>query len=95
MIGPEKVVPFVYPACLVFGFIVTWWLLRKVPQRAILHGTLIGVIATAIYVLAGFANPEGIESSIALYGSLGFIVVNALRILGCMAAGYALRARAQ
>ena len=93
MLGPDKVVPFVYPAVLIFGFIVTWWILRKVPQRAVLHGTLIGIVATAIYILLGLFNPDGIQSVIQMYGTLGFVLGNALRIVGCMAAGYALRNR--
>jgi len=90
-----KVIPYVYPAVLVFGFLVTWWILRKVPQRPVLHGTLIGLVATAIYVGLCAANPDGIQSVIDMYGLFGFIAGNALRTVGCMAAGFALRGRAQ
>ena len=93
-IGPQ-VIPYVYPAVLIFGFLVTWWILRKVPQHPVLHGTLIGLVATAIYVGMCAANPEGIQSVINLYGLFGFIAGNALRTVGCMAAGFALRSRAQ
>jgi len=93
IIGPEKVIPFVYPAVLIFGFLVTWWILRKARQRPVLHGTLIGIVATAIYVLLCFANPDGIQPIITMYGLFGFIAGNALRILGCGAAGYVLRER--
>jgi hypothetical protein len=89
MLGPEKVVPFVYPAVFIIGFAVAWWLLRKVPNREIVHGTWIGVIATAIYLLLCVANPEGIQSVIDIYGLPGFILGNLLRILGCAAGGYA------
>ena len=93
-IGP-KMIPFVYPGVLVFGFLVTWWILRKVPQRPVLHGALIGIVATAIYVGLCLMNPDGIQSVIDLYGLFGFIAGNALRTIGCMAAGFVLRNRAQ
>lgn len=91
VVGMERVVPFVYPAVLVFGFLVTWWILRKVPHRPVAHGTLIGIVATAIYLLLNFFNPDGISSVIALYGVFGFIAGNGLRIVGCVAGGYALQ----
>ena len=59
VLGPEKVFPFAAPACLVFGFGTAWWRLRKVPQRTVLHGALIGILATAIYILLGLFNPQG------------------------------------
>ena len=89
MLGPDTVVPYVYPACLIFGFGVTWWILRKVQDRPVMHGTLIGIVATAIYILLALPSPGGIQSVITMYGVTGFIAGNALRIIGCIAGGYA------
>jgi len=89
ILGPEKVIPFVYPACLVLGFGVAWWILRNVSHRPLLHGALIGIVATAIYVVLCVISPDGIQGAIAEYGVFGFIVANGLRILGCVAGGYA------
>jgi len=94
ILGPEKVIPFVYPAVFILGFVVAWLLLRNVLQRTVIHGALIGIIATIIYVLLCFANPEGIKAVINMYGLAGFILGNGLRVLGCTAAGYVLRTRA-
>lgn len=91
LVGMERVIPFVYPSLLVFGFLVTWWILRKVPHRSVAHGTLIGIVATAMYVLLTLANPDGISAVIEAYGVFGFIAGNGLRILGCVAGGYALQ----
>ena len=88
-----KVVPFVVIGCFVFGFAITWWVVRKVRGRPVLHGTLIGVLATAIYILLGVAQPGGIGPVVALYGPFLFFSGNALRILGCAAGGYACRSR--
>jgi len=95
LLGPAKVIPFVAPAVAILSFIVTWWILRKVPQRQVLHGALIGIVATAIYIGLCLVNPDGIQSVIAMYGLAGFIAGNGLRIVGCMAGGYALKSRAR
>src|SRR5712672_465464 len=82
ILGPEKMVPFVYPAVLVLAFGVTWWILRKVQHLPLVHGALIGIVATALYILMCFANPEGIRGVIAMYGVFGFILANGLKIVG-------------
>jgi hypothetical protein len=93
ILGPEKVIPFVSPALFVLSFGVAWWILRKTPQRRVLHGALIGVLATAIYLLLCLASPEGLSSVVAMYGATLFVIGNGLRILGCMAGAYALERR--
>jgi hypothetical protein len=86
--GLEKVIPFVSPAVFIFGFVVAWWMLRRVSHRPVMHGTMIGIVATAIYLLLALANPDGISSIITAYGPITFIMGNGLRILGCAAGGY-------
>jgi hypothetical protein len=81
MLGPDRVIPFVYPACLIFGFGVTWWILRKVPHRPVMHGALIGIVATAIYILLIIPSPGGLQSVVTMYGVFGFIAGNALRFV--------------
>jgi hypothetical protein len=93
-LGPAKVIPFAGPVVLIVGFLVTWWILRKVPQRAVLNGALIGILATIIYILMCMANPQGISSVVAMYGTAFFIIANGLRIVGCTAGGYYLARKA-
>jgi len=93
--GPEKVIPFAYPAVFMLGFVVAWWLLRRVAHRTILHGALLGIIATMIYLVLCFTNPDGIKAVINMYGLVGFIVGNSLRVVGCAAGGYAAGTRAR
>ena len=93
ILGPEKVIPFVSPAVLIFSFGVAWWILRKAPHRRVLHGALIGILATAIYLLMCLANPGGLQGVVAMYGTVMFIVGNGLRILGCVAGSYAVGLR--
>jgi hypothetical protein len=89
ILGPAKVIPFASPTALICGFGVAWWILRKVSYRRVLHGALIGTLATAIYLLMCLANPSGLRGVVAIYGTVGFIVGNGLRILGCVAGAYA------
>jgi len=87
--GLERVIPFMSPAVFICGFGVAYWILRKVPNRPVLHGLLIGIGETVIYLLLCLANPEGISSVITAYGPFTFVVGNGLRIVACVAGGWA------
>ena len=71
--------------CLVFGYLVTRLILRPVTARRVLHGALIGALATAIYVGVAAASPDGLAAVVAGYGTPLFVLINALRIAGCVA----------
>ena len=77
--------------CFVFGFVISRWMVRKVRSRPVLHGALIGVLATVIYLGLCLAAPGGIGPVIEMYGPFLFVLGNGLRIAGCMAGGLALR----
>jgi hypothetical protein len=91
ILGPEKVVPFVFPVVIIFSFGVAWWMLRKAPQRAVIHATLIGAGATAIYILLCLVSPDGLRGAVAMYGPGLFVAGNGLRIVACAAGGYVLQ----
>ena len=93
LLDPTTVVPIVPVGCFVLGFAISWWAVRKVRARFVLHATLIGVLATAIYLLLGVAQPGGIGPIVTMYGPFLFFAANVLRILGCTAAGFAYRSR--
>lgn len=78
----------------VFGYLVTRWILRKVASARVLHGALIGIVATAVYLGLVFAQPGGYASVVAIYGAPLFWLCNVLRIAGCVAGG-AGRAKAE
>ena len=89
----QTLIPFIVLGVFVFGFAITWWLVRKVRARHVLHGALIGVIATVLYLLLCMTQPGGISSVVALYGPVLFVLANLLRILGCAAGGFVARPR--
>jgi len=66
------------PASFVGSFVFGWWVARKAPGRAALHGTMVGVAAALIYVAISRAQPE----------PPAYIVAHVLKVLGGAAGGY-------
>jgi hypothetical protein len=59
LLGQEKLDFVAPPASFVGALVVAFWIARKAPQRELLHGTLVGVVAMLLYawvvVAQGFA----------------------------------------
>ena len=71
----------------VFSFGVSWLMFRRVPARRALHGCLMGVVATLIYVALCAAAPGGIPAAIAIYGAPLYWFGQLLRIGATTAGG--------
>lgn len=80
-------------ACIVVPFVVAWFATRKLPGARVLHGALMGIVATAMY-FALVIGASSIAEASAAYGLPLFIGVNALRIISAAAGGYAADRRA-
>src|SRR5262249_44493641 len=78
--GPN-IVP---PACLLAAFALGLWVARKVPERRVLHGALVGTVAMLIYVGMGLGQPEPVA----------YIVAHALKVVGGAAGGFVALKRA-
>jgi hypothetical protein len=50
-----------------FGYFVTRWLLRNLSTGLLLHGALIGTVATVMYFGLVLAQPGGIGAAVAVY----------------------------
>jgi hypothetical protein len=88
----SRIAPFAGIGTFGLGFLVSRWVVRKVPGRRLLHGVLIGILATIIYVGLCMTNPDGgIAAVIAMYGPVLFVVGNGLRIVGTTAGAWAYR----
>jgi hypothetical protein len=90
-------VPFlvvVQPACFAAGFLFAFRVGRKVESRFVLHGTLVGVVATILYLLLVVAQPGSWTVAINLYGPVLFVLANSLRVAGSVAGGVAAGRRA-
>ena len=70
--------------CFVFGFLAGMWVVRKLRSRFLLHGTLVGIIATLIYLGLCAMGPGSIPAAVAVYGLPLFVLSNGLRIAGCV-----------
>jgi predicted MFS family arabinose efflux permease len=77
----------------VFGYVVSWWVFRKVWSAPWVNTALLGVLATAIYFGIVIAS-AGIGAAIATYGLPLFMFANAMRVAGCLVAAFHLQRRA-
>ncbi|HVY67006.1 MAG TPA: hypothetical protein VHH11_19505 [Gammaproteobacteria bacterium] len=72
--------------CFLAAFVVVLWLGRGVAGQVVLHGLLMGLIATLLY-LALVAGSGQWSSALAGYGTVTFVTVNGLRLLGGLFGG--------
>ena len=86
MSGARRVSLYVVPpVALIATFAFTVWLGRKIKSRFILHGVLIGIVGTLMYVALTRAKPEPWQ----------YLVANALKVVGGAAGGVVLARRCQ
>jgi hypothetical protein len=71
------------PVALVATFAVTVWLGRTIKTKFVLHGVLIGIVGTLIYIAITRAQPEPWQ----------YWVAHALKVVGGAAAGMVLAQR--
>lgn len=64
-------------ASLIVTFMFGLWITRKTPQRHVLHGALVGVVATLIYVGMSVGQPQPVA----------YLVAHVLKVLGGAAGG--------
>ena len=72
------------------GYVVTWWTFRKNRSDLWVNAALLGVVATAIYLVIVVAS-AGIGAAIAVYGLTLFVSANTMRVAGCLAAAFHLQ----
>jgi hypothetical protein len=79
--GAGRVLVYVVPpAALIATFAVTVWLGRRITSKFVLHGVLIGVVGTLMYVALTRAQPEPWQ----------YLVAHALKVVGGAAGGMVL-----
>ncbi|PYU26176.1 MAG: hypothetical protein DMG30_02455 [Acidobacteria bacterium] len=71
------------PAALIATFAITVWLGRRIKSKFVLHGVLIGVVGTLMYVAITRGQPEPWQ----------YVLGNALKVAGRAAAGMVLAQR--
>jgi hypothetical protein len=81
--------------CFVFGYTVTFVMLRRVSEGLWLNAMLVGVLATALYLAVVISSPGGMRAAIDVYGVPLFVFSNGMRIAGSLAAALHLQRRAE
>lgn len=71
------------PAALIATFVITVWLGQKIKSNFVLHGVLIGIVGTLMYVALTRALPEPWQ----------YWLAHALKVVGGSAAGMVLARR--
>lgn len=85
----EAFLSFVPAVVFVVGFPFGMWAARKTASGFLLHGTLVGIVATLIYFALVLGQFGSLTPVIDMYGPVSFFLANALKILGCVAGAYA------
>src|SRR5262245_7676730 len=74
--------------CFAAAFLIVLWLGRGIQSYLVLHGLLMGLMATLIYV--GLVAGSGqMSTALAAYGPATFVTVNAARLVGAVFGGVA------
>jgi hypothetical protein len=90
--GTGAVVWVAPPALFIVGYLVMYWLGRKMGPHFALNGALVGIVATLIYLGLVYGQSGSLTPVIELYGPVLFILANGLRILGCILGAAAAKA---
>jgi hypothetical protein len=77
LFGEHAVHYAVPPACLVMTFLFAVWVGRRIESHFVLHGIVVGVVATLLYVGLTLARPE----------PLVYVVAHGLKLAGGAAGG--------
>ena len=78
--------------CFAAAFLIVLWLGRGIQSDLVLHGFLMGLVATLIYI--GLVAGSGqMSTALAAYGPATFVTVNAARLVGAMFGGLACERR--
>ena len=78
--------------CFAAAFVIVLWLGRGIESHLVLHGFLMGLVATLIYI--GLVAGSGqMTAALAAYGPATFVTINAIRIVGAVCGGVACERR--
>jgi hypothetical protein len=74
--------------CFAAAFLIVLWLGRGIQSHLVLHGFLMGLVATLLYV--GLVAGSGqMSTALAAYGPATFVTLNAVRLVGAIFGGVA------
>jgi hypothetical protein len=80
--GTQGIMAMVVPALFIVDFLFGYWVARKVQAHFALHGLLVGVVATLLYLGLNIAMSGSLTPVLEMYGSFLFLLANGARLLG-------------
>jgi hypothetical protein len=89
VVSMQTVVPYVGPLCAIVALPFGWWAARKAQSGFALHGMLVGVVATMIYLGLILRQNGTLKPALDVYGPYLFFLANAAKIAGCIAGAFA------
>src|SRR6476620_7519514 len=69
VVSMQTLVPYVGPVCAIVGFPFGWWSARKAQSGFVLHGALVGIVATIIYLGLILGQNGSLKPAIDVYGT--------------------------
>jgi hypothetical protein len=93
--GTQTMMAIVSPALFLVDLLFAYWVARKAQAHFLLHGLLVGVVATAIYTALVLAQFGSLTPVIEMYGTIMFVTANAARFLGAGIGGVLAKTRNQ
>ena len=87
LMGTQAMMVIVSPALFVVDLLFAYWVARKAQAHFLLHGLLVGTVASAIYFALVYAQFGSITPVIEMYGSIMFVIANGARFLGAALGG--------
>lgn len=91
--GMQAIMVIVSPALFLVDLLFAYWVAKKAHSHFLLHGLLVGVVATAIYTALVLAQFGSITPVIEMYGTIMFVIANGARFLGAGLGGVLAKAR--
>ena len=85
LLGDRPLLYLVPPGAFVTSFFAAVWVGSKIQSRFVLHGLLVGIVATVVYLLVAWGQPEPVA----------YIIAHGLKIVGGMAGGVAAERRSK
>jgi hypothetical protein len=84
LVGQQSLIYSAPVASFVASFLFGTWVARKAQQRLVLHGALVGIVATLLYIGISLGQPEPIA----------YIIAHVLKVFGGVAGGFVASKRA-
>jgi hypothetical protein len=84
----EQIIPYVPALVLVVGIPFGYWVAKKLSSGFVLHGVLVGIIATILYLGLILGTSGSLTPVIEMYGPVAFFFANALKLVGCAAGAF-------